>query len=63
MSRKTRQVNSKVATVIPEIGLDEEPISPVSREETATNRVVRVDLRELDRIVSVKIDDPLLVAN
>ena len=37
-TRKIRQVNSSVATVIPEIGFDEEPISPVSREETVTNR-------------------------
>ena len=34
----TRQVNSNVATVIPEIGFDDEPISPVSRDETVTNR-------------------------
>src|SRR5258708_29681133 len=33
-----RQVNSKVATVIPEIGFDDEPISPVSRDDTVTNR-------------------------
>ena len=38
MARKTRQVSSSVATVIPEIGFDDEPISPVSREETVTNR-------------------------
>ncbi len=35
---KTRQVRSSVATVIPEIGFDDEPISPVSRDETVTNR-------------------------
>src|SRR5688572_31104543 len=28
--RKTRQVSSKVATVIPEIGFEDEPISPVN---------------------------------
>ena len=36
-ARKIRQVSVSVATVMPEIGLDEEPISPVSREETVTN--------------------------
>ena len=35
---KIRQVSSSVATVMPEIGFDDEPISPVSREETVTNR-------------------------
>ena len=34
--RKIRQVNNNVATVIPEIGFEEEPISPVSRDETVT---------------------------
>ena len=33
-----RQVNSSVATVMPEIGFDDEPISPVNRDETATNK-------------------------
>ena len=32
------QVSSSVAIVIPEIGFDEEPISPVIRELTVTNR-------------------------
>ena len=36
--RKMRHVSSSVATVIPEIGLDDEPISPVSRDETVTKR-------------------------
>ncbi len=35
---KIRQVNSSVAIVIPEIGLDDEPITPVIRELTVTNR-------------------------
>ena len=35
---KIRQVSSSVATVMPEIGFDDEPISPVSRDETVTNR-------------------------
>src|ERR1051325_10680746 len=38
MIRNTRQVSSNVATVMPEIGVDDEPTSPVSREETVTNR-------------------------
>ena len=38
MIRKTRQVSNRVATVIPEIGFEEDPISPVSREDTVTNR-------------------------
>ena len=37
-NEKVRQVSSSVATVMPEIGLDDEPISPVSRDETVTNR-------------------------
>ena len=37
-ARKIRQVSSSVATVMPEIGFDDEPISPVSRDETVTNR-------------------------
>src|SRR5438270_3361310 len=35
---KIRQVNSSVAMVIPEIGLDDEPITPVIRELTVTNK-------------------------
>ena len=38
MIRKIRQVNSKVATAMPEIGFDEEPISPVRRDDTVANR-------------------------
>src|SRR5256885_15891687 len=37
-SRKIKHVSSNVATVMPEIGFDEEPISPVSRDETVTNK-------------------------
>lgn len=32
-------------------------------QETEANMVVQIDLRRLDRIVSVQIGDPLLVAN
>src|ERR671914_563839 len=38
MIRKTKQVSNNVAPVIPEIGFDDEPTSPVSRDETVTNR-------------------------
>src|ERR1043165_9507012 len=45
MMRKTRQVSSSVATVMPEIGFDEEPTSPVRREETVTNRKPKATMR------------------
>src|SRR5688500_17109179 len=38
MSKNTRQVNNSVATVMPEIGFDDEPIRPVSRDDTVTKR-------------------------
>ena len=37
-TRKIRHVSSSVAMVMPEIGLLDEPTSPVSRDETVTNR-------------------------
>jgi len=37
-TRYTRQVSSSVATVIPEMGLEELPISPVIRELTVTKK-------------------------
>jgi hypothetical protein len=40
-----------------------EVAEPSYDEETETNMVVRLNLAELDRIVSVQIGDPLLVAN
>src|SRR6266446_2479222 len=36
MIKNTRHVRSSVATVIPEIGFDEEPTSPVNRDDTVT---------------------------
>ncbi len=42
--RKIKHVNSSVATVIPEIGFDDEPISPVSREDTVTNRNPKITI-------------------
>ena len=44
MRTKIRQVNNSVATVMPEIGLEDEPISPVSREETVTNRKPKITI-------------------
>src|SRR5215217_6104257 len=38
MRRKTRQVSRTVAIVMPEVGQEEEPTSPVNREETRTKR-------------------------
>jgi hypothetical protein len=38
MARNKRHVNSSVATVMPEMGFDDDPISPVKREETVTNK-------------------------
>jgi hypothetical protein len=40
-----------------------EIVEPTYDEETEANMVVRADLVGLDRIVSVKIADPLIVAN
>src|SRR5262249_19297584 len=34
----TRQVSSSVAMVMPEMGLEDDPTSPVSRDDTVTNR-------------------------
>src|SRR4051794_27110819 len=44
-ARKTRHVISSVATVIPEIGLDDEPTSPVNLDETVTNRNPKMIIR------------------
>src|SRR5438128_4903158 len=38
MVRKRKQVSIKVATVMLEIGFEEEPISPVRRDDTVTKR-------------------------
>ena len=37
-SKKIRHVSSSVAMVMPEIGFDDEPTSPVKRDDTVTNR-------------------------
>src|SRR5437763_2728888 len=37
-AKKIRHVSSSVATVMPEMGLDDEPISPVRRDDTVTNK-------------------------
>src|SRR5262245_6393992 len=44
-ARKIRQVRVRVATVMPEIGFDDEPISPVSRADTVTNRKPKTTTR------------------
>jgi hypothetical protein len=41
-SRNTRQVSMRVAMVMPETGFEEEPISPVSREDTVTNSAPKI---------------------
>src|SRR6267143_3441817 len=48
--KNTRHVNSSVATVIPEIGFDEEPTSPVKREETVTKRKPNAMISNAPRI-------------
>src|SRR5436190_8407605 len=37
-AKKIMQVRRSVAIVMPEIGFEEEPISPVRREDTVTNK-------------------------
>src|SRR5687768_12912917 len=49
-ARKTRHVNSSVATVIPEIGFDDEPTSPVRRDETVTNKNPSIRISKAPRI-------------
>src|SRR5688572_9566987 len=44
-ARKMSEVSSRVATVITEIGFDELPISPVSRELTVTKRQPNTTIR------------------
>src|SRR6188768_4315345 len=44
-ARNTRLVIRRVATVMPEIGFDDEPTSPVRRDETVTNRNPRTMIR------------------
>src|ERR1043166_795295 len=45
MIKNTRHVSSNVATVMPEIGFDDEPTSPVKREETVTKRKPKAIIR------------------
>jgi len=44
-ARKIRQVAIRVAIVIPEIGFEDEPISPTSRDETVTKRKPKITIR------------------
>ena len=52
--QKIKQVSSNVATVMPEIGFDEEPISPVSRDETVTNRKPNATIRIAPSSIELK---------
>src|SRR5688500_20279130 len=52
-ARNARQVNSKVATVMPEIGFDDDPTSPVSRDETVTKRNPRMMIRRAPKIDTI----------
>src|SRR5688572_33328264 len=49
-AKNTRQVNNSVATVMPEIGFDDDPTSPVSRDETVTNRNPRMIISNAPRM-------------
>src|SRR5437870_7444698 len=51
MIRNTKHVSSNVATVIPEIGFEEEPISPVRRDETVTNRKPKATINNAPRMI------------
>ena len=46
---KIRHVIRSVATVIPEIGFDEEPISPVILEETVTKKKPKTIIKIADK--------------
>ena len=45
MTRKMRQVSNSVAIVMPEVGQEEEPTSPVRRDETVTKRNPKATMR------------------
>ena len=49
-ARNIKQVRSNVATVIPEIGFDDEPISPVRRDETVTKRKPKATIMNAPRM-------------
>src|ERR1041385_3619921 len=51
ITRNTRHVSSRVATVIPEIGFDDDPTSPVSRDEKVTNRNQKAMIRIAPRML------------
>src|ERR1700694_2097825 len=50
-ARKRSDTMSSVATVIPEMGFDEEPTSPVSRELTVTKRKPSTRMRKEPRML------------
>ena len=45
MMRKMRHVSKSVAIIMPEVGQDDEPTSPVSREPTVTKRKPKAMMR------------------
>ena len=45
MMRKMRHVSNSVAIIMPEVGQDDEPTSPVSRDETVTKRKPKAMMR------------------
>src|SRR5688500_19067286 len=51
MIKNTRQVSKSVATVMPEIGFDDEPTSPVRREDTVTNRKPKATMSNAPRML------------
>src|SRR5437868_690228 len=53
-ARKQRHVISSVATVMPEMGFDDEPTSPVSRDETVTNKNPKMIMRSAPRMFIFK---------
>ncbi|MCY1012799.1 hypothetical protein OV079_46150 [Nannocystis pusilla] len=59
-ARKIRQVSSSVATVMPEIGFDDEPISPVKRPDTVTNRNANRPINSAPRKPTGKNGDRLI---
>src|SRR5438876_3903733 len=45
IARKIRQVSSNVAIIMPEVGQEDEPTSPVRRDETRTKRKPNATIR------------------
>src|SRR6476620_4917719 len=45
ITRKMRQVKSRVAIIIPDVGQEDDPTSPVSRDETRVKRKPNATMR------------------